>query len=340
MSGPHPAVARVRAAVRADLAALGLPGPGSSAGPLVLVACSGGPDSLALAAGLAFVAARSGFRAGAVIVDHGLQEGSDAIAQRAAGQCRTLGLDPVEVVAVGVGTLGGPEAAARTARYVALEDAAGRLGAVAVLLGHTLDDQAETVLLALARGSGARSLSGMAPVRGLLRRPLLDVPRSLVHEACAALELDAWEDPTNTTGPNLRADVRHRAMPALVDVLGDAVPQALARTAALLREDADVLDALADELLTRARLTGAADDSTAVGAGIDVATLAAAPTALRRRAVRAALIDWGCPPGSLAASHVVAVDALVTRWAGQGPVNVPGVAVARRYGRLTPEIPS
>ncbi len=315
----------------------------------MLVACSGGPDSLALAAALAFVAARSGYRAGAVLVDHGLQEGSEVVAERAAGQCRALGLDPVEVVAVRVGTLGGPEAAARTARYAALEDAAARLGAVAVLLGHTLDDQAETVLLALARGSGSRSLSGMPPVRGLLRRPLLELPRALVHEACAAAGLTAWQDPTNLTGPNLRAQLRNRVVPVLTEVLGDAVPAALARTASLLREDGAVLDALAAELLDAARAAGA--DALAAEAAppadgpdgpgeLDVPTLAAAPTALRRRALREALLGWGCPPGSLAASHVLAVDALLTAWTGQGPVHVPGVAVVRRYGRLTPEIPS
>ncbi len=342
MSGPHPAVARVRSAVRAALADL-VPTRTESPPPLVLVACSGGPDSLALAAGLAFVAQRSGLRAGAVVVDHGLQEGSDRVAERAAAQCGALGLDPVEVVPVVVGGAGGPEAAARTARYAALEDAAGRLGAVAVLLGHTLDDQAETVLLSLARGSGTRSLAGMAPVRGLLRRPLLDLPREVVHEACAAQGLDPWDDPTNVGGPNRRAGIRHRVLPVLADVLGATVPQALARTAALLRADGEVLDALAEDLLERAR-AGGVPDGTAVGrpdeAAVDVATLAAAPDALRRRALHRALLDWGGPAGSVTASHVLAVDALVTAWSGQGPVHAPGVTVARRYGRLAPQITS
>ncbi len=339
MSGPHPAVARVRSAVRSALADLVAANP-AAAPPLVLVACSGGPDSLALAAGLAFVAPRLGLRAGAVVVDHGLQEGSAGVAARAAEQCRGLGLDPVEVATVLVGTQGGPEAAARTARYAALDEAAARLGAVAVLVGHTRDDQAETVLLALARGSGARSLAGMAPVRGLLRRPLLDLPRSVVHEACGAEGLEPWHDPTNSTGPHRRAGVRHEVLPLLTKVLGPGVVDSLARTAGLLRADEEVLEALAHGLLERARAVGGQDTAGADPAGLDVATLAEAPTALRRRALHRAMLDWGSPAGSLAAGHVLAVDALVTAWSGQGPVHVPGVTVARRYGRLSPEITS
>jgi tRNA(Ile)-lysidine synthase len=151
-----PAIADLRRAVRAALPAEGL----------VLVALSGGPDSLALAAATAFEAAG---RAGAVIVDHGLQAGSAAIAEAAAEQARSLQLDPVIVVAVTVGADGGPEAAARAARYRALSEAAASLGASAVLLGHTLDDQAETVLLGLARGSGATSLQGMRACRAWTR---------------------------------------------------------------------------------------------------------------------------------------------------------------------------
>ncbi len=149
-----PPVAAVRNAVRASLAGL-MPG------DLVLAACSGGQDSLALAAALAFVAPRAGLRAGAVTVDHGLQEGSAEHAARLMPTLSGLGLDPVLVATVAVAGPGGPEAAARTARYAALEKTAADVGAAAVLLGHTLDDQAETVLLGLARGSGPRSLAGM-----------------------------------------------------------------------------------------------------------------------------------------------------------------------------------
>src|SRR5215469_4720405 len=164
--GPAPAVAAVRNAVRGCLDDL-------APGDLVLVACSGGADSLALAAALAFVAPRAGLRAGGVTVDHGLQEGSAARAADVTSALTALGLDPVRGVAVAVDGLGGPEAAARAARYDALAQTAEQTGATAVLLGHTLDDQAETVLLGLARGSGPRSLAGMPPRRGVFRRPLL-----------------------------------------------------------------------------------------------------------------------------------------------------------------------
>ncbi|MEN1976940.1 tRNA lysidine(34) synthetase TilS, partial [Cellulomonas olei] len=247
MAGPHPAVAATRSAVAASVADL-------PDGARVLVACSGGPDSLALAAATAFVATAGGrgrLRAGAVVVDHGLQPGSADVASRAAAACRRLGLDPVEVVAVDVTGPGGPEAAARAARTGALESAAGRLGAAAVLLGHTRDDQAEGVLLGLARGSGARSLAGMAPVRGLLRRPLLAVTRAQTVAACAALGLDPWHDPTNAgaaPGDPRRSRVRAHVMPVLERELGPGVAAALARSAELLREDADALDALAAAL--------------------------------------------------------------------------------------------
>lgn len=333
MSGPAPAVAAIRRAVRADLADLPV-------GALVLVACSGGPDSLALAAATAFVGPRLGLRAGAVLVDHGLQPGSAQVAQRAAGTCRDLGLDPVRVVPVTVTGDGGPEAAARAARYGALAAAATDLGAVAVLLGHTLDDQAETVLLALARGSGARSLAGMPGRRGRLRRPLLRLRRADTVAACAALGLRPWQDPTNgdpagpTAAPGARprrSAVRHQVLPVLEDALGPGVATALARTADQLREDAEALEHLALAVLARAR----ADDPRA-GVALDVAVLAGEPAALRRRALRAAAIDAGCPPGSVHRSHVLALDALVLGWHGQAGVDLPGrVRAVRGCGRLT-----
>ena len=166
---------------------------------LVLVACSGGADSLALAAAVAFEAPRAGLRAGAVIVDHDLQAGSLAVAERAADQCRAMGLDPVEIVRVHVeGSGRGPEGGARDARYRAFEGVVGRTRAVAVMLGHTREDQAEQVLLGLARGSGARSLSGMPTRRGPYVRPLLRVPRAITVAACEAAGLTAWVDPHNS----------------------------------------------------------------------------------------------------------------------------------------------
>ena len=222
--GPAPAVASIRNAVRQCLADL-------APGDLVLAACSGGADSLALAAALAFVAPRAGLRAGGVTVDHGLQDGSDGRAASVTTALAGLGLDPVRCVAVRVESAGGPEAAARTARYEALSRVAAETGAVAVLLGHTLDDQAETVLLGLARGSGPRSLAGMPPRRGVFRRPLLGLRRPVTASACAALGLEPWQDPHNGDRRFARVRVRLDALPALEAAVGPGVAEALARTA-------------------------------------------------------------------------------------------------------------
>ena len=333
MTGPDPAVAQLRSAVRAGLADL-------PPGARVLVACSGGADSLALAAATAFVAERAGFAAGAVVVDHGWHPDSAEVAARAVAACRRLGLDPVEQVTVDAAGPGGPEAAARTARYAALDDAAARHRADAVLLGHTLDDQAETVLLGLARGSGARSLAGMPARRGVFRRPLLQLPRTLTRQACTALALQPWEDPANDDPCYTRVRVR-RAVAALTEALGATAVPALARTADLLREDADALDALAADLLAAATLPAAdptpADltPATRRPLELDVASLTAAPAAVRRRALLTAIRAAGAPGSALGRRHLLAVDALLVAWHGQGPVHLPGRLIARRdCGRL------
>ncbi|RIQ36748.1 tRNA lysidine(34) synthetase TilS [Jiangella rhizosphaerae] len=243
MGHPH---LDVRRAVRAALADL-------EDGATVLVACSGGADSLSLAAATAWVADRSrgGLRAGAVCVDHGLQAGSAARARSTAAALCGLGLDPVVTVHVDASRgPDGPEGNARSARYAALTAAATRAGAAAVLLGHTLDDQAETVLLGLARGSGPRSLSGMAERSGLLRRPLLGLRRDVVRAALPA-GLTPWDDPHNEDAAYARARVRHRVLPVLEAELGPGVAEALARTAGLARADADALDAAAADALAR-----------------------------------------------------------------------------------------
>lgn len=322
-------MATARRAVRAAVADL-------APGTRVLVACSGGADSTALAAATAFVAPRAGLRAGAVVVDHGLQPGSADVAATAAARCRGLGLDPVEVRRVDVPATGdGPEAAARTARYAALDAGAAAHGAGAVLLGHTLDDQAESVLLGLARGAGARSLAGMPARRGAYRRPFLGLRRGQTEAVCRALGLDWWDDPTNA-GPPRRSQVRARVVPALVDVLGPGAVPALARTADLLRDDADLLDALAADLLADALVAPRADPAPGSTVVLDVATLAAAHPALRRRALRSAALRAGCPASDLFAVHVDALDALVTAWRGQGPAHLPGDRRASRaYGRLS-----
>ena len=325
--GPRPEVAAVRLAVRAALTDLA--GPADRAdradGP-VLVACSGGPDSVALAAALAFEAPRAGRAAGGVTVDHGLQPGSAERAAALADVLHGLGLDPVEVVRVEVGTAGGPEAAAREARYRALDETADRLGAAAVLLGHTLDDQAETVLLGLARGSGARSLAGMPAQRGRYRRPLLGLDRATVRAAARSSGLPVWDDPHNTDPSFARARVRDDVLPALEKALGPGVPEALARTAALVRADADALDGWA----------AAANESARAGPGVlAVAVLAELPSAVRTRVLRRAALAAGAPGTDLTARHVAELDRLVTDWHGQGPLHLPGrVRAARDRGML------
>jgi tRNA(Ile)-lysidine synthase len=313
--GPAPAVAAIRNAVRADLADL-------PAGTLVLAACSGGPDSLALAAALAFVAPRAGLRAGGVTVDHGLQEGSPERAATVMSVLSGLGLEPARGVRVTVGDRGGVEAAARAARYDALSRAASEFGAAAVLLGHTLDDQAETVLLGLARGSGPRSLAGMPPRRGVFRRPLLGVRRCVTSAACGALGLDPWDDPHNTDRRFARVRVRLDALPALETALGPGVAEALARTAGQLRADAEVLENISSE-----RARGYAP--------LAASSLAGMPDAVRSRVLRSAAIAAGCPPGALTASHVARLAELATNWHGQRWIDLPGgVRASRRDGEV------
>lgn len=345
-----PAMADVRRAVR-DALAVAIPdarsrvtrdpscvGSAESAGgwvvppdaPLVLVALSGGPDSLALAAALAFEAAKCGVRAGAVIVDHGLQSGSAEVAARAAELATGLGLAPVVVEPVEViSTSAGPEADARTARYDAFDRVAQSTGAVVVLLGHTLDDQAETVLLGLARGSGARSLAGMRMVVArevsevVLVRPLLGLRREVVAQSCRDQDLVAWTDPHNADESYARVRVRASVLPVLETQIGPGIAEALARTASHLADDAEVLDQLA--LLALADCRIASDDPE--GDVLDVDRLSELAPAIRRRVLHA----WLTRAGSVGATvvHVDAVESLVTQWTGQSGIDVPNLQVRR-----------
>jgi tRNA(Ile)-lysidine synthase len=323
--GPHPAVAAVRLAVRRGLAGL-------AGGELVLAACSGGADSLALAAAVAFEAPRLGLQAGGVTVDHGLQPGSAGQALAVTQALAAMGLAPVLSAAAVVQQPGqpgypGPEAAARGARYAALDQAAATTGATAVLLGHTRDDQAEGVLLGLARGSGARSLAGMAARSGRYLRPLLSVSRAQTAEACAALGLQPWEDPHNSDPAYARARVRHQLLPALEAALGPGVSAALARSARALRADADLLDSMAK---TEAKRIAGADSA------LQLDHVAALPDAIRTRVLRLAAIAAGCPPGALTARHIGGLDDLVTRWRGQRWTDLPGgIRGQRSCGKLT-----
>lgn len=363
--GPHPAVAAIRLAVRrvlhdvltefhrhadqdrpadaarrltparsryAEAGAAGRPRtalPERPGTPLVLVACSGGADSMALASALAFEARKLDVRAGGITVDHDLQSGSDLRAAEVVTRLTAMDLDPVEAVAVRVGRAGGPEAAARDARYAALDAAAERHGAAAVLLGHTRDDQAETVLLGLARGSGIRSLSGMAVASGpagRYRRPFLQLDRQTARKACLVQSLPVWDDPHNIDPAYTRSRLRHEGLPALEKALGKGVVEALARTAQLSRDDADALDAWAAEAELSVR------DETG---RLECAKLYVLPPAVRRRVLRRAVIEAGAPAGSLFARHLEEVDRLITGWRGQRAINLPGrVEAVRQGGRL------
>lgn len=271
------------------------------------VGLSGGPDSLALTAVAAQLLPTT-----ALIVDHGLQPGSAEVAETARAQALALGCVAAQVLRVEVGPSsgagGGPEAAARTARYAALDSRRDGL----VLLGHTLDDQAETVLLGLGRGSGARSIAGMRPLDSPWCRPLLGVRRRVTRDACRELGLTAWQDPHNSDRRFTRARLRAEVLPLLEEVLGGGVAEALARTATALREDNTLLDAMAAQ--------GLADGVSETGAGLDVGSLAALPDPVRRRVIRAWLLAGGAI--GLTDQQIRRVDRLITHWRGQGGVAV------------------
>ncbi|MEV7610108.1 tRNA lysidine(34) synthetase TilS [Microbacterium sp. NPDC089320] len=323
MPSLSPVIAEIRLAVRTAL--VGLP-----EGSTVVVALSGGADSLALAAATAFEAPKLGLRVGALTVDHGLQSGSDAVAARAASAAAALGLDAL-VVRVEVGADGGPEAAARDARYRVLRDAAADAGAAAVLLGHTLDDQAETVLLGLARGSGAASLQGMAPVRedddGMRwLRPLLSVRRETTRAFCAASDLAVWDDPHNAEDRFARVRVRDRVLPVLESELGPGIAEALARTAEQLREDAEAFDEMIHETIEDIV------EHAEAGISVSVAALAANPAALRNRIIRLVVdSEFGV---SLTRLQTLEVARLAIDWSGQGPIDLPACSAARVGGRI------
>lgn len=274
------------------------------------VALSGGADSLALAAAAAAVLPTT-----ALIVDHGLQPESAGVAATARDRARQLGCADAQILVVRVGTRGGPEAAARAARYTALD--AARAGAP-VLLAHTLDDQAETVLMGLGRGSGPRSLAGMRAGDPPWFRPLLERRRADTEAACAELGVTPWADPHNVDPRFTRVRLRHEVLPLLEEVLGGGVARALARTAAALREDNDLLDALAAEELAAACVAGR----------LPVGALRGLPAAVRRRVLRGWLLTGGAE--DLTDAQIRAVDALVTRWRGQGGVAVGGAVPRTR----------
>ena len=320
----HPSVAAVRRGVREALAPLppGVP---------VVVACSGGADSLALLAATVHEARKASLRVVGAVVDHGLQDASAEHTARVVDQMAGLGADETLSARVQVDPAGlGVEAAARRARYAVLEQVSDHFataeGPATVLLGHTRNDQAETVLLGLARGSGGRSLAGMRRAFGPFVRPLLDVTRDDTVTACQVEGIEPWDDPHNTDPGYARVRVRRTVLPVLEEQLGPGVAATLARTADQVRHDVDHLDDLAE---------ARHDDLAAPDGSLAVDDLLDDHPAIRHRVLRLAALAAGAPASELFHEHVLAVDALVTAWHGQKWVDLPGHLRARRLdGRV------
>ena len=312
------AIVEIRNAVKAHLAKL-------EAGDSVLVAVSGGADSLALAYAVLKESAPNAIRTLAVTIDHQLQENSGQQAENVSQQLHEMGYTKVFIEKVKVNTESGIEAGARNARYEAISTLAENEKVTKVYLGHTRDDQAETVLLGLARGSGTRSMSGMAFDTGLFVRPLLSITRQQTEKACAEVNLKIWNDPHNLNTEFSRVKVRLHVLPVMEENLGPGISAALARSAALLRDDADALDDIAQQEVAQLNLSD-----------LDCEKLSALPRAIRTRILRTALYSSGAPSGSISADHVASVEALVTSWRGQGALSLPGgVKVERISGRLS-----
>jgi len=299
-------------------------------GDRILLAVSGGADSLLLAATTNLEASKVGIQLSALVVDHQLQNGSGEVALSAQKKLIELGIteaniSQVEVIGnVGNGGNGGMEAAARRARYEALDAEADRIGAVAIFLGHTEDDLAETVLLGLARGSGTRSLSGMAFHVGRYVRPFLELSRAQVLTACKESGIEFWSDPQNEDLSFARVRVRNEILPKMEKEIGPGISKALARTSRILREDADALDLIAGDIFA----------SLADPAQIPIELISELPIAVRKRVIKRAIEAMGAP--SLSAEQILEVEALVGGWKGQGAVALAGGITARRdSGRLT-----
>lgn len=294
------------------------------AGDKVLVAVSGGADSLALAHALSVEAKPLVITVLGVTVDHQLQSGSAAQAEIVVNQLSVMDLKCL-VKKVEVKIKDGLEASARSARYKAINEIAQAENAVAVFLGHTQDDQAESVLLGLARGSGTRSLSGMAAHTGIFVRPLLGLTRETTENYCEQADLAFWKDPHNQDSQFARVRVRTEAIPVLEKTIGPGISEALARSSQILREDADALDHWAEHEAMKLDL-----------ADLECAHLEAMPKAIRTRILRMAIYAQGAPSGSITAEHVSVIEALITAWSGQGVANLPGgVKVERISGRLS-----
>ena len=319
-----PAMADARRAVRAAFELAGL-----AAGETVLLAVSGGGDSMALAAAAAFEGPRAGLTVKAAVVDHGLQTGSAEVAAQAAARLRELGIAEVEVLRVEVKNSGdGIEAAAREARYQALDALRLQLSASYLLLGHNLDDQAETVLLGLARGSGLRAISGMPVIEERLRRmrPFLGLTRASLRQACVDQGIEFWQDPHNENREFAR--VRARQLLALLEQeLAPGISEALARTADQVRDAEQLIDSMAAQLEADARAGGTGRE---VMYAVDA--LAPAPAAVRRGTLH--LIATQVGARNISQPQIAAIDGLLTDWHGQKFVQLSGITVERIGAQL------
>ena len=309
-------ITKARLAVRQSLANV-------NPGDRVIVAVSGGADSLLLAHCLVLEGQELALDIHGVVIDHQLQEGSAEIALQAKSVLTQLGIENVEIIPVTVIKKDGVEADARHARYAALEKYAKEINATAIFLGHNQDDLAESVLLGLTQGSGTKSLAGMATHDGLYIRPFLTLSRTEILTACEEAGISFWNDPHNEDERFTRVKIRKKLLPTLEAEIGPGIKEALARSARIFREDSDALDALTDEIY--ATLT----DPTS----IEISLLAGLPIALRKRVIRRALASLGAT--RVSAEQLGWVEALVSQWHGQKEVALPaGVTARRESGRL------
>ena len=315
-----PSQGQIRLAVRTTLTENTKPG------QKLLIAVSGGADSLALAAACEFESKKLGLKIAAAVIDHSLQKNSDKVAAQTAKTLATLGFEEVVTKQVSVGKAGGPEAAARTARYTALETIRQQTKSHFILLGHTSSDQAETVLLGLVRGSGAKSLSGMSEKTGMLLRPLLGIDRAITEAFCKSSGIKYWSDPQNKDDKFLRVLIRYKVLPFLELLLGGSVAKSLIRTADQLREDDQYLDSQAGKSFKRyARVS-------ASGVSFDAREIGKLPQAILNRVIKKAVDSFGSESSR---THVLAVSDLVLSWHGQKPLALPGVRVVRKGNTIT-----
>lgn len=285
---------------------------------LILVGCSGGADSIALAWSASVVCKRLNLNLGVVIVDHQLIAESNQVAENTKKQCAEFGINQIIVKKIKVVLENeGLEAAARKARYKAFEEVIKDTNAKALMLAHTQDDQAETMLMRLTRGSGAKSLSAMSEVSGKYLRPFLHVRKFEIKDALEKEDIKYWNDPANSNSDFLRVKVRNELIPKLIEVLGDSVVEALDRTSMLLKNDNDILDQIAlDHYQENRQLL--------------ISKLEDLPSAIRTRVIKLAALDAGVNPGPFSFEHIEAIDALVTNWHGQSHIDLPGFVQASR----------